>query len=245
VPTIEKDPNASPPADHVAERCCDAQGSCVQKNQLAQADRARLPRDVCSDVELVCLPDVLSAGADSSENAPALSRCQAFGLAEGRCLPACLLAESTTKAWFSQQTCANSQLCAPCYDPLTSAFTGACPRAPELDAGAPFVFASCCKVGEQMLGRCIPRPLAGSASSQLRKLECSGADDICVPSSLLGNVGGWFPGCEVQSGVAGACLPECMVSPSLGALPRNACAEGERCVPCKVGNQVTGACAGS
>jgi hypothetical protein len=244
VPGAEKDPTAAPPGDRAAERCCDAQGSCVQKSLLAQADRARLPRDVCSDIELVCLPDLLSASATGSEKAE-LPSCQAFGLAEGRCLPACLLADSANKAWFSRQTCANGQLCASCYDPLTSAFTGACPRATESDAGPPFVFASCCKVGEQTLGRCIPRPLAGNAANQLRKLECSGADDICVPSSLLGNAGSWFPGCEVQSGVAGACLPECMVSPSLGNLPRSACAEGERCVPCKVGNQATGACTGS
>jgi hypothetical protein len=121
------------------------------------------------------------------------------------------------------------------------AFSLACSAYDPPAATEPAVDGPCCGG----LGTCAPAGLlTAEQRSALPADLCSAADQVCVPSALThgGLVAcGARPSAEVP-GFAGACLPECFLG-ALGPLvPRAACGNQERCVPCAVTAAVGLAC---
>jgi hypothetical protein len=143
---------------------------------------------------------------------------------EGRCIPECLV--RGTSSSLMQNDCQSSELCVPCYSPITGEDTGACRSGSDapVDA-APGGFAQC---GDQA-GLCVPEALTGSA--MLEQLECA-AGELCAPRSSVVSPGSCFAHCTAFGG-SGACVPAFVVGMANRALlQQDTCGTGELCAPC-------------
>jgi hypothetical protein len=119
----------------------------------------------------------------------------------------------------------------------------------DADAGAPGpaeAAARCCVISGAPLGTCLSRTQLPPALPLMAALECSRPDHVCVPDSLRAPSATGFPACAFGPDAPGACVPGCLIDPALApALTRGSCATEERCVPCAVMGQPTGACGSS
>ena len=234
--------------------CCGtgnlAAGTCINRELLmssgvSDADVEQLGRDTCKTTNTLCVPNAWLA-----DQRPTLMTCHALGSFEGRCLPACLPQVAEQASRLERDVCAQSDLCVPCYDPITGEDTGACRVNDDRPTAAPEKFEACCGSGDRALGRCIPKSTIGTSvdQAQLDALgpdTCAAADSLCVPSAWLDSDAAPPASCMAPGKLEGRCLPKCLplLAGAQGMLTPSTCAEQELCAPCF--NPQTGAATGA
>jgi hypothetical protein len=229
-----------PGVEHgVYAACCEGIGMCLPAALIDPAQAQQLPVDACAPA-LLCVP--LDA-TDPASYRPASCRTDFGG--EGRCLPACLPQVTAQAAQLSQGECAAHHVCAPCFDPLSGAATGACSVAADPGPSEPpRVFATCC-AGE---GRCIPDALVPAAEhDRLGTETCSAAQaELCVPEPWLGDAPIVPASCRASTGGEGRCLPACLpeIAAQADRLEQGSCAGHTLCAPCfdPLSGEPTSAC---
>jgi len=199
-----------PFATATALTSCEGGGKCVATAIVEQAGHVRLPQ------------------------------CTSIAGAEGRCVSTCMPLGTWQPDALPRDTCAASERCMPCYDPLDGRATGAC--ALGCDRGpseSPKKLAACC--GGR--GQCLPPGSADSGSLKIPRDTCE-ADAVCMPSSLVD--ARTIPRiCESVDGAEGRCLSTCLGKISkLPDLPSDGCNRDEVCAPCydPITGGATGAC---
>jgi hypothetical protein len=221
------------------DHCCGDVGACVPTEAISSDDRGRLNRDSCKSSDTMCVPRAWIA---LDRKPPA--QCRSYGNAEGRCLERCLPDVAKRSEHLRQDKCDNTELCVPCFDPLTGEDTGACSiggdPGPKDD---PLLFGTCC--GDR--GRCVPTDAVDkSARGELNDKGCEGEASLCVPSPWLSDPPVVPLTCHGFGGAEGRCMPECLpdVANRLNKLKQDVCGAGDRCVPCfdPLTGESTGSC---
>lgn len=218
-------------------QCPDAH--CVSKSLVPPAEASQLAT-CSSDATGLCVPDTFIASGGNIIPAT----CASIDGAEGRCLSTCLPQVAAQLAELPQSTCATSERCVPCYDPISLTETGACRL--SCDPGpksAPKPFPKCCSGN----GSCVPASLVPTAdASALQKDKCTSDTDLCVPDVFLHKT--WSKiDCEAATWLGdagpGVCMPDCIKGMSF-LLLKGACPSGMKCAPCKdpLSGKDTGAC---
>jgi hypothetical protein len=221
----------------IYESCCGEQGTCLPMSLVSADDAARLGRDSCAEA-LLCVPESAIAGGRAAV------ACRTTGDFEGRCLPDCLPELAAQGERLSRASCAQGQLCAPCFDPLTGEDTGACTLGADPGPSEPAAtFARCC--GE--LGRCVPDELVAEGDrDRLAQLDCADETRLCVPEPWLGDEPVAAASCRSLGDAEGRCLPACLpdVAGQSDRLPAADCAAQHLCAPCfdPLTGEDTGAC---
>ncbi len=233
--------NGDMPAEPAStfERCCSDAGACVPASLVPADQRSQLGQDTCTDSSALCAPDELS-----DPTAPPAT-CNSIAGAEGRCLPACLPAIAAQADQLPRDTCSVNDLCAPCYDPISGADTGACRLNGDMPAEPAYTFPGCCEYGSTARGRCVPPELVPADQRDGLPMDTCASGQLCVPNPFLADPTYTFPSCDAGLLGAGACVPDCMVSSSQRWLLRQrTCAAGELCAPCTdpLTGDSTGAC---
>ncbi len=227
------DPTTLPPCDGAAGNVAGAH--CLETALVPAAMAAKLAD--CSKGK--CVPDTFIASG--GRFIP--KTCTGPGLLEGRCLHQSLpdIAKKADK--LSADGCESFERCAPCFDPITGADTGACKQSCDPGPTKPAVkFADCCVKGGAPRGRCVPKQMVpDTQEQQLSKDTCAGADDICVPSENLQD--DFLPlSCTGDSPLylpfgkySGVCLSTCLVFSGIDGLvvKQGNCDSLHQCVPCK------------
>ena len=227
-------------------RCCAGLGSCAKADGLAGA--SALPHDTCStESELVCQPNPPAASADADAGTSSgYASCRVkfpgapadFPDYEGRCLPACFAQKSPIAARLAQATCAQGELCTPCYDPLTGDATGSCElRGDKPQDVGPKGFEECASG----LGYCVPAFAAGMFAGDLKQLTCK-AGELCGPKNKVADPSACFEHCESAGFGPGACVPEFLATSFASFLAATSCTNGNLCAPCSILGQRTGVC---
>ena len=137
--------------------------------------------------------------------------------------------------------CADGELCAPCYDPLTGEATGACAIGDDEPVEDPVLFDECCGG----LSACVPQALVPADQRALLDATGCTTGELCAPKDIAG--GTYEPQtCTSWGGGEGRCLLACLpdVAAQQARLTRGACDTAELCVPCydPVTGESTGAC---
>jgi hypothetical protein len=225
--------------------CCDdgegaALGACVPLAIVPEDQRSLLGADTCSGTDL-CAPKPIAAGTYEP------TACEGPGGAEARCLPSCLPDIAAQADRLVRGTCAQGELCAPCYDPLSGDSTGACELEGDMPEEPPYVFPTCCDDGAGMdLGTCVPTSSVPEEQASLLGMDSCDEGLVCAPTPLATATYEPDP-CESIAGAEGRCLPACLPSVASQAdrLPESDCAQGELCAPCfdPITGADTGACA--
>ncbi|MFT3927013.1 MAG: hypothetical protein QM778_30990 [Myxococcales bacterium] len=209
--------------------CCGGQGTCVP-DALTPADlSARLDRGECGEA-MLCAPTLWVEDANAVPTA-----CRSAAR-EGRCLPGCLPELAAQSDRLQQESCANGQLCAPCFNPLTGEDTQACRIAGDrpLEPGRPF--SSCCEDH----GRCVPEQslLARLSHEDRARLGDEGCESeegtLCVPEPWLDASTSNAAVCRAKGNLEGRCLPSCLpeVAAQSSRLGQQGCKPDQLCVPC-------------
>ena len=224
------------PASLVA---CGADAHCVDPALVTDpAQAARLGR--CDDGVALCVPDAFIR-TGGKFTAPT---CTSVNGNEGRCLSTVLPDVQKQQALLPRDTCAETERCTPCFDPLTGAATGACSLSCDAGPTQPAKpFAQCC--GGR--ARCVPAAnIPDAQEDQLEEDACEDttAADLCVPNELIAD--GPFPTCAANSfllgNYTGVCLSDCLDFGIQGvALARGDCQSGYKCAPCEQNGEPTGA----
>jgi hypothetical protein len=231
--------------------CCTAGAAhCVPSQYVPSADKQALA--ACSGG--YCVPDPFILNQDYLPPA-----CKAYNGTDGVCLSLCVPQVSQYKSILTQGTCAQTELCAPCVNPLTNQPSGACafkppPKCtddggggdnnpPTGDGAAPP--AACPHVGPPVLdpstlpacgtaggAHCLQSALVPPAMAS-KLATCTGG--YCVPDSFI-EAGGNFipPTCSSLEGAEGRCLNLAIpqVAAQASQLTQSTCAVFEKCVPC-------------
>jgi hypothetical protein len=194
----------------------------------------------CDDATKLCVPDIfLATGGKFTP-----PTCTSVNGAEGRCLSTALPAVAAQASLLPQDSCAASERCTPCFNPLDGTSTGACNLSCDTGPTQPAKeFAQCC----DMRARCVPTSsIPADQQGQLSAKECDQAQpgSLCVPNEILAN--GPFPTCTANSIIlgnyTGVCLSDCLDFGIQGvALAKGSCSSGFTCAPCEQFGQPTGA----
>ncbi len=230
--------NGDTPTDPAptVEACCGDRGVCLAPAVIPDAQESQLGADTCGDAGDLCAPTAL---ADPSYQ-PMM--CSSIGGGEGRCLPDCLPDVAAQADRLPQDICVAGDLCAPCYDPITGADTGACTLNGDSPNEPPFVFERCCS----LRGSCVPTSLVPPDQlAQLGADTCADPAAVCAPDDLV-DPAYIPPTCASIGGAEGRCLPDCLpdIAAQAGTLPQSTCAVGELCAPCydPITGENSGAC---
>jgi hypothetical protein len=95
-------------------------GRCLAKAAVPEDARDLLAP--CVNADELCVPGPFIAAAGSF----LVEECRSVGDTEGRCLSLCIPQVADQADFLPQTTCADTERCAPCYDPRTGEDTGAC-----------------------------------------------------------------------------------------------------------------------
>jgi hypothetical protein len=244
--------------------CCTVGSAhCVPGQYVPSAEQQALA--ACSGG--YCVPDPFITNPDYTPPS-----CTAFNGTPGVCLSLCVPQVTQYMSILTQTTCAATELCAPCTNPLTSQPSGACDFTPPTtcadggagsgsgegpvgDGAAPP--AACPHTGPPVLdpdtlpacgtaggAHCLQAALVPpNLASQLA--SCTGG--YCVPDVFI-EAGGNFipPTCSSLDGAEGRCLNDAIpkVAAEASQLTQSTCAVFEKCVPCfsPIDGTSTGAC---
>jgi hypothetical protein len=233
-------------AKKVFPTCCGGDGLCIPTPLVPAAQRPQLGKDVCTTADNLCAPKSFT---DASVKPTA---CTAPGGVEARCLPACLPALQARKANLRQVTCKATELCAPCYDPITGADTGACTVNGDAPVQTKKVFPGCCPFQTTDRGKCVPTEIMSQAQQDIAPQLTCATGSLCAPNLKATNPAAKFPTCQATVTIiipipagAGACVPDCLpAADQKPLLSRTTCAAGELCAPCvnPLTNESTGSC---
>ena len=221
-----------------APGCCHELGQCLPGASLDSAQRVLLGKDTCGDAAALCAPNSLL------DRAFVPKTCVSVLQGEGRCLPDCLSNLASQTERLPRDVCAEHEVCAPCFDPVSGAATGSC--ALGADTGPlrlPRVFPGCCGSLLDKRGLCVPQSYVPKGVTMPQD-ECVDAATVCVPSELVRDPAAKPVPCTDDVRGAGICVPDCIAS-ALGTLitAQASCNAGEQCYPCQlVGGISTGLC---
>ncbi|MEY4576916.1 MAG: hypothetical protein RL701_1619, partial [Pseudomonadota bacterium] len=168
--------------------------------------------------------------------------CRALGINEGRCLPSCLPDVAKRAGELTRETCADTYLCVPCFDPRTLDNTHACDVGDDAAQERPGGFSECCGG----IGWCVPDKLV--KSEDLSRLDtCAGSPgQVCAPEAWVTSQAFIPASCTAPGEIAARCLPECLpdVAKRRDKLTEADCPDQHLCVPCfdPVTGDDTGAC---
>lgn len=185
-----------------------------------------------------CVPDLFIVTGGNF----LLETCRSVANAEGRCVSRCVPMVAAQASLLPQSTCAETELCAPCFDPTTGEETGSCGLACDPGpAEPPVTFDPCCGG----IGSCVPADLVPEAFLDQLGMDTCGAGLLCAPSALV-DPSARPATCRSAGGVEGRCAAECLpaVQEQLDFLPVDSCMPGERCAPCydPTSGEETGIC---
>jgi hypothetical protein len=207
---------------------------------VSEQERNRLAAESCGGSMELCVP---LRWLDGNPIMP--EKCRSLGDAEGRCLSVCLPKIAAQAGRLPRAICQDTEVCAPCFDPLTGVSTGACDLGDDPGPSAPAtVLGTCC----ESLGRCVPDTfVSASDAEQLDSDVCANDADLCVPTAWLDSDGiGAAPSCRSWNDAEGRCLPACLpvIADQASRLRRDVCDDGLLCAPCydPVSGNATGAC---
>ena len=204
--------------------------------------QSRLAVDTCApNSKTLCVPDLW---VNDKHAFPA--SCHGFGGAEGRCLSHCLPEVANREGRLLQDTCQPTELCVPCFDPVTGQDTKACHTGadPGPHDKNPVLFGKCCGT----LGSCVPsQALHESERAQLSSDGCGDNQDaMCVPSAWVSDPKTPPATCRAYGELEGRCVPSCLpgVAARTEMLRQNGCPTDFLCAPCfdPVTLENTGAC---
>lgn len=234
--TCNYEPNCPAVIDPSALTSCGPDAHCLDAALITDpAQSSRLAK--CTDQSKLCVPDIfIKTGGKFT--APS---CTSVGGAEGRCLSRVLPDVKAQEALLPQDTCAASERCTPCYDPITGMSTGACTL--SCDTGptkAPVTFAQCCDAR----AHCVPSSAIPDAQEDNLDQDSCADTNLCVPDQILLNQA--IPTCSANSLIlgnyTGVCLSDCFSFGIQGiALARGTCQSNYKCAPCTQNGQPTGA----
>jgi hypothetical protein len=218
---------------------CEDGGHCIP-NALVPPDVAGF-LDICNK-DSFCVPDsFIETGGNFL-----LTTCNAVLGIEGRCLSRCIPQVADQAERLTQDSCGASELCVPCYDPLTLEDTGVCNLTCDVGPSepAPEPLPTCCPGGN---GTCIPHELLPpEALGGLAQDSCPSGDMACVPNQMIDPT--WYgapcapdPLLQLLGVDDGACLPECV--DAVKNIGPGSCPSGYKCAPCDAFGEPTGACA--
>jgi hypothetical protein len=235
--TCNYDANCPPVFDPTSLPSCGADAHCLDAALVADpAEASRL--GVCpTDGTKLCVPDVfLRTGGKFTP-----ATCSSVNAAEGRCLSLVLPAVAAQASLLPQDTCAASERCAPCFDPISGDPTGACSL--SCDTGPttqPTQLDTCCHAR----AHCVPKTSIPTAEqSNLDNDSCDDAD-LCVPDQILEDdpIATCTANSFVLGDYTGVCLSDCFHFGIEGvALAKGSCDSHELCAPCVLSGQPTGA----
>ncbi|MDD9934457.1 MAG: hypothetical protein OXT09_12685 [Myxococcales bacterium] len=218
--------------------CCDGGGRCVPEDLVDSEQRAALGRDACAEGAL-CSPE-----AFLRDDAHVPMSCSSVLGGEGRCLAECL-PFIAAQPDLPTSGCPAAHRCAPCFEPVDGAATGACQLAGDPGPSEPrTVFPDCCVLDDVSRGACVPLALAPPEAAALPQESCANADDRCIPRELLRTPPRAPTSCVALGGTApGVCTYACLVPPELQAITTSeGCTSVQRCVPCEIEGTPTGVC---
>jgi hypothetical protein len=245
---VSNDPGPQEPP-FTFPKCCSSNGTCVPTSTVPASEQSQLGADSCpSDAnKYLCAPTEFTAAGGFTP-----PTCRSLGNGEGRCLSSCLPSIAAQSSKLPASTCAANHLCAPCYDPLSGADTGACHVSNDPGPQEPaFTFPSCCT----NRGVCVPMSAVPTNQQSLLGTDTcpSGQSYLCVaPRAFATNASYKPPSCTGALlgfiNYTGVCLPDCL--PSLSGLqgvllPQGTCTSStDKCAPCvnPLTQQNTGAC---
>ena len=230
-----RDPSCAPVLDPSTLPSCAADAHCLDKSLVPAAEASKL--GPCTDATKLCVPDkFIEAGGNYVP-----STCTSVAGAEGRCLSQALPDVKKQASLLPQDSCATTEKCAPCYDPVSGQSTGACNLSCDPGPTKPAViFAQCC--GAQ--AHCVPTSaVPQSEQGNLSQQECT-TTDLCVPDQILEAQP--IPTCSGNSpfigSYTGVCLSNCLDFGIEGiALVQGDCTGNTTCAPCTLNGQPTGA----
>jgi hypothetical protein len=254
-------PNLSPSS---LPSCCTVGAAhCVPDQYVPSAEQQALA--ACTGG--YCVPDPFITNPDYVPPS-----CTAFNGTPGVCLSLCVPQVTQYMSILTQTTCAATELCAPCTNPLTNQPSGACSFTPPTtcadggggsssgagpagDGAAPP--AACPHVGPPVLNpdtlpacgtaggaHCLQAALVPS-NLQAQLATCTGG--YCVPDVFIESGGNFIPPtCASLDGAEGRCLNDAIpqVASEASQLTQSTCAVFEKCVPCfsPIDGTKTGAC---
>jgi hypothetical protein len=189
-----------------------------------------------------CVPDAFIASGGKF----LLTACRSLSNFEGRCLSSCIPQVQKQASRLPKANCADGELCAPCYDPITGMDTSACKQGCDTGPKEPKqVFARCCN----NIGICVPPELVPDAQKALLgKDTCAGATELCAPEKFANDSTFKPKSCysfnpqHREGRCMAACIPQ--VQARSKQLLQENCDMGELCAPCydPVKGGATGAC---
>jgi len=235
-------PYSGPPLVDVSTlTACGDGAHCVQTS-LVPATMASQLAPCASPSGTLCAPDVFIQSAGNYIP----KTCASLDGAEGRCLNVVIPQVKAQAAQLTQDVCAASDKCVPCYSPIDGSDTGACKLSCDPGPTKPkVVFQDCCKMNNVEYGKCVPKTIIPmSLQSNLSTDTCTNDQtDLCVPSENLdpnfkpmactgqGLIGGQY---------TGVCLSKCLkfgFFQQLG-ISQGTCDDLHNCAPCT--NPLTG-----
>jgi hypothetical protein len=222
---------------------------CVPTNQIPPGTDTTL-LGTCPDGSF-CTPDdyIATYGEFLTKG------CQSVDGAEGRCISTCIPQVEDRLTQLPQRDCAQSERCAPCYDPIDGRDTGACRQGCDTGPTQPAYTFTSCGSGE---GLCVPKELVPADLQAAVPVDtCTQTDHVCAPIEKVKDINYNFPECTPTSAAAllalpgpngqmGGCVPIYLVPADKRSLIlQDTCQTGELCAPCTdpLNNQApTGAC---
>ncbi len=132
----------------------------------------------CDDNSKACVPGMVIR----SGGFPTPVSCTGLGGGEGRCLPLAMPLVAANQDFYVQGSCAASERCVTCYDPVDGQATGACnigcDQGPTRGASR---LTGC--VNDR--GRCVPNENVSAAIRPYVVAQTCGAAASCVPVTVL------------------------------------------------------------
>jgi hypothetical protein len=211
---------------------CASGGHCVPTAVVPMDQVAKLAD---CDAKNKCVPDLfIATGGDFIPPS-----CKSLIQAEGRCLSKCVPEVAAQASLLPQSTCAQGELCVPCYNPQDGKSTGACEL--SCDPGPiepPKTLPKCCN-GK---GTCVPASaVPADKQKNLDGDGCPPGDNLlCAPDVFVKDQGWKPPKCETSLVSSffgadykpGACLPDCLKAVDNFLIQQDGCADGFKCAPC-------------
>jgi hypothetical protein len=220
-------------------KCCGTIGACVPTSLIPDAQEPMLGKDTCTASSVLCVP------AELSDTTFIPKTCNSLGNAEGRCLPSCIPSVAARASSLPRDTCPQTHLCAPCYDPTTGDDTEACRVNGDTPKNPPYTFPKCCDFQGTKRGTCVPKVAAPPAAQNLPQDTCADTTWACIDDRKVADQSFKFTTCLGGGIFQGACVPDCMIAASDRALlGQGSCQPGELCAFCvhPITQMRTGAC---
>lgn len=208
-------------------------GRCVDANQLDADQQAQLAPCGTSHSSF-CVPTELLLANGFGRPASCIS----LAGAEGRCTSMCVPLIQAKQDQLPRSTCAEGELCAPCFDPVTGEETGSCSSS-TCDAPAnpePVLFDRCC----EDRAVCVPTSAVPEDKRDSLQQQTCEAEHLCVPEENTDDT--YVPqSCSTAINGPGACTSTCVQLANLFQ-QRDCTDPNQRCIPCAIAGVTTGAC---